>query len=87
MNLNPDEKKVLVYLVEEGGYWGFAGIGEVVSRLDRKTIRRACRSLKRKGLTEFKSGLWFDDGGMAGSGYKATDAGHKMIALMGRDHR
>lgn len=75
MNLNPDEQKVLNYLAsEEEAYWGFAAIGECV-RLDRKTIRRACRSLARKGLTEFKSGLWYEDGGPAGSGYGITKAG------------
>ena len=75
MKLNPNEQQVLFYLAGEGDfYWGFAAIGECV-RLDRKEIRRACRSLSRKGLAEFKSGLWSLDGGPAGSGYRITKDG------------
>lgn len=43
--------------------------------LDRRKVRLACRSLTRKGFAEFCSGLWTDDGEMAGSGYAATSRG------------
>jgi hypothetical protein len=84
MVLNIYEQKVLGYLTEDGfswdqGYSGFAGI-VANTRLDRKTVRRACRSLARKGLTEFGKGLWNDDGEPAGSGYCATKAGIQYAA-------
>ena len=77
MKLNPDEQKVLRYLAdEEESYWCFAAIAECV-RLDRKAIRRACHSLKRKGLTKFGQGLW-DEEGPRGSGYAVTKAGREI---------
>lgn len=80
MNLNRNEISVLEYLCEEDEdyFWGFAAIGECV-RLDRKEIRRACRSLARKGFTEFRAGLWNEDGGPAGSGYRATRDGRAAM--------
>lgn len=78
MNLNEAERKVLAFLADQYsddyGYYGFNGIKQHV-KLDRRVIRLACRSLKRKGLTEFKAGLWNDEGEVAGSGYSATKAG------------
>lgn len=76
------ERKVLAYLAEiydhydGGAYCGFAPIMSATG-LDRKTVRRACRSLKRKGLADFCVGLWTDDGTPGGSGYGATRAGLK----------
>lgn len=77
MKLNDNERKVLRVLTEEGSDFGvmcFASIGERV-RLKRAVIRRACRSLRRKGLTEFHRGCWTEDGAPYGSGYAATDKG------------
>jgi hypothetical protein len=42
---------------------------------ERKMIRRACRSLARKGLAEFHSALWSEDCKLGGSGYCVTGAG------------
>ena len=82
MKLNFNERKVLGFLVEyfgpDGGYWSFAGIEQKIG-VDRKTIRRACRSLRRKGLAECHHGLWNDEG-PAGSGYGATKAGAEFVA-------
>jgi len=80
MNLNPNEAKVLVELVDAySSYDGFCFRGfDGISRetgLDRKIVRRACRSLARKGLAEYGRGLWTEDGEPAGSGYAATKAG------------
>lgn len=84
MKLNDAERRVLTFLADqrcdEGGYYGFDGIKQHV-RLSRREIRLACRSLKRKGLTEFLSGLWNDEG-PAGSGYSATAAGVGFIATL-----
>lgn len=84
MKLNEIESKVLGALV--GAYDTYAGGGfcsfnflSSETGFDRKQVRRACRSLKRKGLSEFGKGLWNDDGEPAGSGYSATRQG--CIAL------
>lgn len=83
MNLNENERQVLEVLAEESddyGYMCFAAIGERL-QIDRKPIRRACRSLARKGLAEFGKGLWRDDGSFYGSGYSATRAGKELWSM------
>lgn len=82
--LNEIEGKVLAALVHafssyEGFcYQAFASLSEETG-LDRKQVRRACRSLSRKGLAEFGKGLWTDDGEPAGSGYAATQAAADLV--------
>jgi hypothetical protein len=44
---------------------------------DRQKVRRIVRQLKRKGLAEFCSPLWSDDGRPAGAGYCITEQGEK----------
>ena len=46
--------------------------------LDRRVVRRSVRALKRKGLAEFHSALWTEDGQPAGAGY--------CISVDGRNH-
>ena len=76
--MNPAEQKVMEFLAEHAGHdeccWNFAGICEETG-LERKVVRRACRSLARKGLAEFHKGLWNDDGKPAGAGYCASRSG------------
>lgn len=81
MNLNPTERKVLAALVPSYGDFGYLNFKGIASRtrLTRKEIRRACRSLARKGLAEYGRGLWSDDGEVAGSGYSATKAGCEYV--------
>jgi hypothetical protein len=78
MNLNPNEAKVLVELADDYrcdfGYRGFAYLTRETG-LDRKVVRRACRSLARKGLAQYGRGLWSENGEPAGSGYAATKFG------------
>lgn len=78
--LNDNERQVLGFLasVHNEGCYSFAGIGEHTG-LDRKVIRRACRSLARKGLTEFHRGLWTEDGAPAGSGYGTSKHGYEVV--------
>jgi DNA-binding Lrp family transcriptional regulator len=45
------------------------------SGLDPSHVRRSVRALARKGLAEYRSGLWTEDGEMAGAGYRATAVG------------
>jgi hypothetical protein len=84
MKLNDNERIVLTVLAQyandEFGYFSFAGLANHLKddhgiALDRKAIRRACRSLARKGLAEYGRGLWCDDGTPAGSGYGITRSG------------
>lgn len=53
-------------------YLSFAAI-EADTALDRKTVRRACRYLARRGMAEYERGLWTESGEMAGSGYCYKD--------------
>jgi hypothetical protein len=81
--VNENEKKVLKALAEsyydndEFGFWGFDGLAKETC-LDRKQVRRACRSLRRKGLAQFEKGLWTEDGEPAGAGYGATKEGAEL---------
>jgi len=79
--LTPNCAKVLAFLCTGGydfGCFPFAPIMKATG-LDRPTVRRTCRLLKRKGLAEFHRGLWTDDGEMAGAGYSASPAGRQAL--------
>jgi hypothetical protein len=79
--MNDTERKVLAFLAENGSeYFCYMGFAAIVAdtKLDRKQVRRACRSLARKGLAKFSSGLWTEDGEPAGSGYGVTKDGVQM---------
>lgn len=47
--------------------------------LDRKAVRRGCRSLRKKGLAEFYRGLMTDDGIPAGAGYCISESGRALL--------
>lgn len=80
MKLNANERRVLIILADARDdddvfcYLDFAHIA-ANTQLDRRIIRRACRSLARKGYAEYCKGLWSDDGMPAGAGYSATKKG------------
>jgi hypothetical protein len=69
---------------EDYGYMSFAMIHHR-SGLPRDLVRRTVRALARKGLAEFSSGLWNDNGEPAGSGYKITAAG--LAALSSQERK
>ena len=80
--MTDNERKVLGALnfSEDGHcFCGFAWLMEETG-LDRKAVRRACRSLKKKGLAQFARGLWNEDGEPCGSGYAATEQGAALTA-------
>lgn len=82
VKINHIEQKVLSVLAQGVEYdFGFLGFAGIMSRthLDRKAVRRACRSLARKGLAVYERGLWNDDGDPAGSGYCSTEAGRDLM--------
>ncbi|MCW2276336.1 DNA-binding MarR family transcriptional regulator [Rhodoblastus acidophilus] len=73
-HLNATETTVLAALQGANGDYCFRNF-TFLSRetgLDRQQVRRACRSLARKGLAVFGRGLWTEDGTPAGSGYAAA---------------
>ena len=80
--INENEKKVLTVLASAYGSDLNCFCFETIineSGLDLKQVRRACRSLKKKGLAEFYRGLFDEDGMAAGSGYCCSEDGNKYI--------
>lgn len=75
--MNAAETKVLRFLAEQDRDYGVCPFSSITfaTRLNRATVRRACRSLCRKGLTQFYRGCSDDDGRFTGSGYCSTDHG------------
>jgi hypothetical protein len=59
-------------------YWPFSAL-TYRTKLTRAQVRLACRSLRRKGLAEFRAGLWTEDGEPAGAGYSATTLGRELV--------
>lgn len=84
--MNPNAQKVLEALAVPGGYlepwyYPFKPIMKQTG-LDRRTVRRHARYLKRKGFAEFHAGLWNEDGEPAGAGYCITKAGLEYLDRM-----
>lgn len=82
LKINDNERKVLNILVpicdNEQNCTFFKYIAKD-SGLDIKQVKRACRSLAKKGLTEYVRGLFDDDGMVAGSGYCATSKARDLL--------
>ena len=80
------ERVVLNALVqtvsEDFGFMSFASITAVCG-LDRRLVRRACRSLARKGLAKYARGLWTENGEPAGAGYAITREGLAQLEGFG----
>jgi len=84
IKLSERERKCLESLVEilrgadEGACIYFRTVAQDTG-LTEQQVRRAVRSLARKGLAEYHRGLFDDDGFTAGSGYCPTKAGRALI--------
>lgn len=83
MRLNEKEHTILEALAdsyhpEEWGAYSFAPLSKKVG-LEIKEVRRACRSLARKGLAQYERVLVDSDGVPAGAGYRATEEGAALI--------
>lgn len=79
IKLTNQENKVLGFLAcadRDFGCYPFHALARETC-LTVREVRRACRSLARKGLVQCYHGLWTESGEMAGSGYGATDVGRK----------
>ncbi len=83
INLNKNEKEVLECLEDISSPDGELCVSfnhiSSETKLDRKAVRKACRSLARKGLAGYYRGLMTEDGEVAGSGYSITYAGRDFI--------
>jgi hypothetical protein len=84
MPINEKEKLVLDVLAEayspdEWGAFAFDNLSGA-TKLERKEVRRACRSLAKKGFAKYERTLVNDDGDPAGAGYRATEEGAALIS-------
>lgn len=78
IRLSEREKALLVGTVNSDWYpdwyYPFAAIAEI-TETPRADVRRIVRSLARKGIMQFASGLSTEDGDFLGSGYALTEKG------------
>ena len=85
IKLTPDEQELLrvfVRLYDRDGdrfFYSFNEMNEFETLWERARVRRVCRALSRKGLTEYRKGLWTEDGDMCGAGYGITKMGQRMV--------
>ena len=81
------ERKILGALADKYAidpdfcYMNFDGIARN-AQVERSKVRRAVRSLARKGYASYLSGLWTEDGEPAGSGYCITETGFRTYKEM-----
>lgn len=80
--INENEKKVLTVLSAETDTLGerciYFSLIEYESKLTTKEVRKACRSLRKKGLAYYYRGLMNDDGEVGGSGYCISQKGQDL---------
>lgn len=69
---------------DDFGYLSFRAIAER-SGMEQGHVRRQVRRLARLGLTQFKSGLFTEDGAPYGSGYAITTEGRAALTSGGGD--
>lgn len=78
-----NERKVLAALAEDysDDEWHAWYLRDLVTetKLEIAQVRRACRSLAKKGYAKYERGLFNEDGEVAGSGYRATLAGAALM--------
>ena len=81
--MSPNQKRVLTELGDRGEHDEYAYYTRTIASstgLDHRITRLALRALSRKGVAELVRGLMSDDGYLAGSGYRVTDAGRVELA-------
>ncbi len=84
LTLSQNQLKVLMHLgacqaeSEEGSGFYMRHIAKETG-IEYRLVRIACRSMARKGLTEYTGPLFDDDGRVAGSGYRATPQGIEVF--------
>jgi len=77
---NPVARKayVALYALTSEGAISLKELSRVLGE-DYSAVRRAVRTLARRGLAELHRALWTDDGRPAGSGYALTEKGEQMM--------
>lgn len=82
--LNAGERSILWTVADHYGwdewFWGFCHFAS--EAFPRSAVRRACRSLARKGLMRYQRGLLTEDGEAAGAGYGITDRGRSALGYI-----
>lgn len=76
--------KAWIGTYEDFDYLSFAVIASA-SGLQRNLVRRTVRSMARKSVTQFCSGLSSDDGEFRGSGYGLTALGRDLMHHIYKD--
>lgn len=80
MKISELQKQVLTQLIAlDYGYSAYFKYIAHNLNLEIRQVRLACRALKRKGLAEYNTGLFDEEGRVAGSGYAATKEGRLFI--------
>jgi hypothetical protein len=78
--LPPHQRLVIWSMVNDDWHdeqW-FSNFGTISGNtgLTRAQVSRACKALRRLGFVEFQAGLFNEDGGVAGAGYRVSKDGH-----------
>lgn len=88
----PIEDAVLMALpgTDDESFWGYNiyfGLQRIADRagVDKETARFGCRRLRDKGLAVYSSGLFTEDGDVAGAGYSLTAKGRAAVDLIIQD--
>jgi DNA-binding MarR family transcriptional regulator len=88
--MSPNEIKALGALAEAHSdyedfcFLSFKGIANR-SGLEPRLVRRTVRSLARKGFAKYASGLYNDNGEMAGAGYCCTKEGLAALEITSKE--
>lgn len=77
--INEKERKVLVCLAADADLAYYFRHIVKDTKLELAEVRRACRSLAKKGYAEYRRGLFDEEGMAAGSGYMATHEGELAV--------
>lgn len=89
--LTPDQRAALSALGSARcAYWeGYLSFRAIAKRsgIPVTSVRRTVRRLAKKGLAEYGSGLFTEDGEVAGSGYCITPAGLALLQAIDAEVR
>lgn len=80
---------VLIDAAQRNAEFNFVGLKFVQNEtgIGRELVRAILRQLRDKGLAIYGSGLWTDDGEVAGAGYAATPAAMTRGATINANER
>ena len=67
-------------------YYPYRSITDGLDDVERKELTKAMRRLRKLELAHFSRGLMTEDGEVAGSGFRITDAGREYLESIGIEH-